>query len=55
MATTLKKAAKKIISKRSVAANSKVKDFSKDSFFERKTKEMELLIKKHGLPTLSAK
>jgi hypothetical protein len=52
MATTIRKTAKKSLQKKGVVASKVFRDYSNDPFFEKKAKEMETLIKKHGLPPI---
>jgi len=49
MGITVKKSKKKPASKK-VVISKKVKDYSKDPFFVKKAKQMEALLKEHGLP-----
>ncbi len=46
MATTIKKATK---SKSAIVSN-KVKDYGKDPFFVKKTKQSKVFLEKHGFP-----
>lgn len=50
----MKKVRRKEGSKKAVAVSKKVKDYSKDPFFVRKAKQMEALLKEHGLPKETA-
>ncbi len=52
MATTIKKTEKKFKPKKGVLASKVFRDYSNDPFFEKKAKEMEMLIKIHGLPPI---
>ena len=54
MATTIKKKTKSTTpSSKAIVVSKKVRDYSNDPFFEKKAKEMESIIKKHGLPNSS--
>jgi hypothetical protein len=50
MSTTVKRARRKATAKKAVVVSKKVKDYSKATFFVKKAKEMETLLKEHGLP-----
>lgn len=50
MATSVKKSSRRKTPSKSLIVSKNVKDYSKDPFFVEKSKAMEAVLKKHGVP-----